>query len=106
MKSAHKISFSLACGLILSVAVSAQQRGGQGFCAGLERGSSHQPAACRDYTPHQELCVPVDGRVGLHVLDWGGADKPETMVLLTGYGDNAHVYDQFAYQFTDYFHVI
>ena len=40
------------------------------------------------------------------MLDWGGADKPETMVLLTGYGDNAHVYDQFAYQFTDYFHVI
>ena len=41
MKSAHKISFSLACGLILGVPVSAQQRGGQGFCAGLERGSSH-----------------------------------------------------------------
>ena len=28
------------------------------------------------------------------------------MVLLTGLGDNAHVYDQFAFQFTDYFHVI
>jgi pimeloyl-ACP methyl ester carboxylesterase len=28
------------------------------------------------------------------------------MVLLTGFGDNAHVYDSFAYQFTDYFHVI
>ena len=28
------------------------------------------------------------------------------MVLLTGLGDNAHVYDQFAYQFTDRFHVI
>jgi pimeloyl-ACP methyl ester carboxylesterase len=40
------------------------------------------------------------------VLDWGGADKPNTMVLLTGLGDNAHVYDGFAYQFTDYFHVI
>ena len=40
------------------------------------------------------------------MLDWGGADKPDTMVLLTGYGDNAHVYDGFAYQFTDYFHVI
>ena len=29
-----------------------------------------------------------------------------TMVLLTGSGDNAHVYDQFAFQFTDFFHVI
>ena len=28
------------------------------------------------------------------------------MVLLTGLGDNAHVYDQFAFQFTDYFRVI
>jgi pimeloyl-ACP methyl ester carboxylesterase len=27
-------------------------------------------------------------------------------VLLAGLGDNAHVYDQFAYQFTDRFHVI
>jgi len=52
------------------------------------------------------LCVPVERGVALQVLDWGGADKSETMVLLTGYGDNAHVYDQFAFQFTDYFHVI
>ena len=28
------------------------------------------------------------------------------MVLLTGLGDNAHVYDQFAYQFTGDFHVV
>jgi pimeloyl-ACP methyl ester carboxylesterase len=28
------------------------------------------------------------------------------MVLLTGLGDNAHVYDYFAFQFTDFFHVI
>ena len=48
----------------------------------------------------------VDSGVKLQVLDWGGADKPDTMVLLTGYGDNAHVYDGFTYQFTDYFHVI
>ena len=28
------------------------------------------------------------------------------MVLLTGSGDNAHVFDYFAFQFTDFFHVI
>jgi pimeloyl-ACP methyl ester carboxylesterase len=50
--------------------------------------------------------VTVSDGVQLQVLDWGGADKPDTMVLLTGFGDNAHVYDGFAYQFTDYFHVI
>jgi pimeloyl-ACP methyl ester carboxylesterase len=37
-------------------------------------------------------------------LDWGGTGK--TLVLLTGLGDNAHVFDQFAYQFNDRFRVI
>src|SRR6266568_8550587 len=36
--------------------------------------------------------------------NWGGTGQ--TLVLLTGVGDNAHVFDQFAYQFTDRFHVI
>jgi pimeloyl-ACP methyl ester carboxylesterase len=68
--------------------------------------SSVQPPACLDGTPHTETLVPVDNGVQLQVLDWGGADKPQTMVLLTGLGDSAHVYDQFAFQFTDDFHVI
>jgi pimeloyl-ACP methyl ester carboxylesterase len=50
--------------------------------------------------------VEVEPGVQLEVLDWGGADKPQTMVLLTGLGDNAHVYDGFAFQFTEAFHVI
>ena len=70
------------------------------------RGGPPKPAACRDTTPHTKAFVTVDRGVQLEVLDWGGADKPATMVLLTGLGDNAHVYDQFAFQFTDYFHVI
>lgn len=48
--------------------------------------------------------VTVEPDVRLEVLDWGGTG--ETMVLLTGLGDNAHVFDQFAQQFTDRFHVI
>jgi pimeloyl-ACP methyl ester carboxylesterase len=62
------------------------------------------PAACRDTTPHRVTFVEVEPGVRLEVLDWGGSG--EAMVLLTGGGDNAHVYDQFAFQFTDYFHVI
>jgi pimeloyl-ACP methyl ester carboxylesterase len=50
--------------------------------------------------------VEVEPGVRLEVLDWGGAHTPQTMVLLTGLGDNAHVYDPFAFQFTDDFHVI
>jgi pimeloyl-ACP methyl ester carboxylesterase len=65
-----------------------------------------QPPACLDGTPHIKTLITVDKGVQLQVLDWGGNDKPHTMVLLTGLGDNAHVYDQFAFQFTDFFHVI
>lgn len=64
------------------------------------------PRACIDGTPHRERHVQVERGVSLQVLDWGGAGKPRTMVLLTGLGDNAHVYDQFAFQFTNEFHVI
>ena len=68
--------------------------------------SSVQPPACLDGTPHKKTLVPFDNGVQLQVLDWGGADKLHTMVLPTGLGDNTHVNDQFAFQFTDYFHVI
>ncbi len=58
-----------------------------------------------DTTPFKaERFVIVAPGVKLEVLDWGGSG--ETMVLLTGSGDNAHVYDYFAFQFTDFFHVI
>jgi hypothetical protein len=60
-----------------------------------------QPADCRDVTPHEVTFVTVEPGVQLEVLDFGGSG--EIMVLLTGLGDNAHVWDDFAYQFTDYF---
>ena len=63
-----------------------------------------KPAACVDNTPHALQMVEVAPGVELEVIDWGGSGPP--MVLLTGLGDNAHVYDQFAFQFTDDFRVI
>src|SRR5262245_30850810 len=66
--------------------------------------TENKPAACVDDTRHTIRFVTVAPGVDLEVIDWGGAG--EAMVLLTGSGDNAHVYDQFAFQFTDYFHVI
>jgi non-heme chloroperoxidase len=60
---------------------------------------------CRcDTSGHKVSFVTVESGVQLEVLDWGGPGK--TLVLLTGLGDNAHVFDQFAYQFNDRFHVI
>jgi non-heme chloroperoxidase len=60
--------------------------------------------SCFDTSGHKVIFVTVGPDVHLEVLDWGGTG--ETLVLLAGLGDNAHVYDQFAYQFTDRFHVI
>ena len=97
-------SLMLSLLLMVSPASAAQWKATNDLPA--DAASSPQPPACFDGTPHKETLVPVDNGVRLQVLDWGGADKSQTMVLLTGYGDNAHVYDEFAYQFTDYFHVI
>jgi len=60
---------------------------------------------CRcDTSGHKVSFVTVAPGVLLEVLDWGGTGQ--TLVLLTGMGDNAHVFDKFAYQFNDRFHVI
>lgn len=57
-----------------------------------------------DVSGHKVSFVTVEPNVNLEVLDWGGTG--DTLVLLTGMGDNAHIFDEFAYQFTDRFHVI
>jgi pimeloyl-ACP methyl ester carboxylesterase len=72
-------------------------------------GSAKQEAAennvCRcDTSGHKVSFVTVEPGVQLEVLDWGGIGQ--ALVLLTGMGDNAHVFDEFAYQFNDRFHVI
>lgn len=59
---------------------------------------------CFDQSDHKVSFIETDTNVKLEVLDWGGTG--EYLVLLTGLGDNAHVFDNFAYQFTDMFHVI
>jgi pimeloyl-ACP methyl ester carboxylesterase len=69
-----------------------------------------KPPSCIDSPPYDtvpyraERFVSVAPGAKLEVLDWGGSG--EAMVLLTGSGDNAHVFDYFAFQFTDFFHVI
>jgi non-heme chloroperoxidase len=47
--------------------------------------------------------VAVDQGVRLEVLDWGGAGRP--LIFLTGLGDDAHVFKNFAPKFTATFHV-
>lgn len=43
-------------------------------------------------------------RVSIEALDWGG--RGAALVFLAGLGNTAHVFDDFAPQFTDSFHVI
>jgi non-heme chloroperoxidase len=56
-----------------------------------------------DPSPHKVRFVPVERNVKLEVLDWGGTGRP--VVLLTGLGDNAHVYDHFAPKLTSRYRV-
>lgn len=42
--------------------------------------------------------------ISLEVVDWGGRGRP--LVFLAGLGSTAHVFDTFAPQFTDRFHVV
>jgi len=56
-----------------------------------------------DPTPHTVQFITVDNNVKLQILDWGGSGRP--VVLLTGMGANAHVYDKFAPKLTGSYHV-
>ena len=56
-----------------------------------------------DSTPHKVQFVPVQENVKLEVLDWGGTGRP--LVLLSGLGNDAHVYDNFALKLTPNYHV-
>lgn len=56
-----------------------------------------------DKSPHRSGFAKVKG-VKLHYLDWGGTG--ETLLLLSGFNNSAHIYDTFAPQFTDRFRVL
>jgi non-heme chloroperoxidase len=62
-----------------------------------------QPAAWHDPSPHTVQLIKVDKDVKLEVLDWGGSGRP--VVLLSGLGDTAHVFDDFAPKLTSQYHV-
>ena len=56
-----------------------------------------------DISPHKSDFVNVNG-IRLHYLDWGG--NGPVLLFLTGLGNSAHIYDDFAPRFTDQFHVL
>jgi len=60
------------------------------------------PTAWRDPSRHTVRFITVEPGVRLEVLDWGGKGRP--VVLLTGSGNTAHVYDDFAPRLTSFCH--
>jgi len=56
-----------------------------------------------DASPHTISFVTVDKDVKLEVLDWGGTGRP--VVLLTGLGNTAHIFDKLAPKLTATYHV-
>ena len=52
---------------------------------------------------HTVQFITVDQNVKLEILDWGGSGRP--VVLLTGLGNNAHVFDKFASKLLTSYHV-
>ena len=68
----------------------------------LER-ATKSTAWAIDSSKHTVQFVTVEPGVKLEVLDWGGTGRP--MVLLTGLGNNAHVFDGFAEKLTSKYHV-
>ncbi len=58
----------------------------------------------RDPAPHRALGVNVAQGVRIHALDFGGTGMP--LVFLSGIGNNAHVFDDFAQKFTGDYRVV
>jgi pimeloyl-ACP methyl ester carboxylesterase len=69
--------------------------------------------ACARGTGHQlpgdsgvplSRIIPIAPGIALEIVDWGGRGRP--LIFLAGLGNTAHVFDTFAPQFTDGFHVV
>ena len=82
-----------------------------GSCAAQPpSGASSNNSVSSDPSPHKVQLVPVDEKVQLEVLDWGGPNQEgagprRSLVLLAGLGNTAHVFDGFAPKLTAAFHV-
>jgi non-heme chloroperoxidase len=64
---------------------------------------AQQSSLWQDPSRHRAEFVTVESGVRLEVLDWGGSGR--ALVLLTGSGNTAHVFDEFAGKLTGFAHV-
>jgi non-heme chloroperoxidase len=66
--------------------------------------SGPEVSRVRPHSPSTARMTRIAPGVTLEVVDWGGHGS--TLVFLAGLGGTAHVFDDFAPQFTDSFHVV
>jgi len=71
------------------------------FLGGASGCNRHK--AWHDPSPHRIQFVTVENGVQLEVLDWGGSGR--AIVLLTGSGNTAHVFDDLAPKLAGPYHV-
>jgi pimeloyl-ACP methyl ester carboxylesterase len=64
---------------------------------------AQSPATWHDPSPHKTQFVTVDKNVRLEVLEWGDRGRP--LVLLSGLGGTAHIFDEFAPKLANQYHV-
>ena len=58
----------------------------------------------KDASPHSTSMITTEPGVKLEILDWGGSGPP--VVLLSGLGNDAHIFDGFAEKLTSRYHVV
>jgi pimeloyl-ACP methyl ester carboxylesterase len=77
-----------------------------GIAAGYLAAVAPQPSdtSWKDPSLHKILHVSVAPSVELEVLDWQGSGAP--LVFLAGFGNSAHVFDNFAPEFVPHFRVL
>lgn len=59
--------------------------------------------AWRDSAPHTDRFIETNG-VRLNVLDWGGPGS--ALILIHGYGDSPHIFDDIAPELTGHFRIV
>ena len=75
----------------------------QGQPQPLEFKRATSGTAWHDPSPHRTRFINTAKNVNLEVLDWGGPGHP--LVLLTGQGNTAHIFDHFALKLNTAWHV-
>ncbi len=97
LKLATMIKLLIAALIIAFPMAAASQPTGLGYTS-PEKRRPVPDDGWRDPAPHKPLGVYVAKGVRIHLLDFGGKGTP--LVFLSGIGNNAHVFDDFAQRFT------